>query len=103
MSSYVLHASERHERGPEQRGAIHGKRVHVPSYELRIVAPSGSSSISSTMSIKLETSEKNGSSSGKRCVSSRSEPGRRIQSNGCTYGLTSLSPERKCQISSESA
>jgi hypothetical protein len=78
VSSYVLHASDRHERGLEQSSAGHSQQDHAPSYELRIIAPSGSSSISSTMSIRLETSEKNGSSSGKRCVSSRSEPGRRI-------------------------
>ena len=64
--------------------------ANVPSKVLRIVAVSGSSSISSMLSMSTDTSEKNGSSSGKRCDSSWSLPGLRTYRTGCTYGLTSL-------------
>lgn len=55
-----------------------------------MVAVSGSSSMSSMLSMSTDTSEKNGSSSGKRCDSSWSLPGLRTYRTGCTYGLTSL-------------
>lgn len=62
---------ESHPRAKEQgRDEEKGKREGVPSKVLRICEVSGSSSMSSTLSISTETSEKNGSSSGNRCTDS---------------------------------